>query len=185
MIPKNLLCADSLVAVRVLSNAPEKGDQLSAVISNTDLLLYEASELIENEFEKQTLIAECVKIEREYCASVAQATNETTPAAEILSSSCSSASRFSNVSSSNDENGPNVSNVKRRLFVDKLSRKRSKLSFALNDVYKSLFNENMSKAHEAESDTVSLLKCCVKIGEPILRYFDENSVLFSDVQFTR
>lgn len=101
--------------------------------------------------------------------------NETTPIAQLITESSSNGS---------EEGIPNIANVKRKLFADNdrgEQKLKLRVNYSLSHVYLSLFNQPITKAHRAENDTIALLQCCVKIGLPLLEYFDAEAKKFEDI----
>ena len=57
-------------------------------------------------------------------------------------------------------------------------------SFSLADVYCRIFGASPPRCHRAEDDTETLIRCCLKFGQPLLEWFDRNSTTYRSVKPT-
>jgi len=56
-----------------------------------------------------------------------------------------------------------------------------RLSYTLGDIYQRVVGEPMKDAHSAEADCLALVRICQKMSPDIVRWFDCNACLFSEV----
>ncbi|XP_065213823.1 uncharacterized protein LOC135840975 [Planococcus citri] len=167
-IPADLLCADSMPGFKRV-NIEQNDTTLSPIIDQTDVMLFDAVSRIE----------QCIS----------QEANETTPMAQLITTPGCSNGKMATPTPPSPQLAAkivpaNFGNVKRKLFVDGDRGEQSnklKLNYSLNHVYLSLFSRSIANAHRAESDTIALLQCCVKMGSPLLEYFDSEAKKFEDV----
>lgn len=168
IIPEDTRCADTLQAFRYLSKSSESTCVLSPFLTECDLLICQAAEEVEKEINRNS--GDILRT-----MALLRATNETTPKLQII--------RPRMIHSTVP---------KRRLFDDATSvRGNSKemeqppippKSFKLENVYKNIFGEDVKSHHQAENDVLILIKCCLKFGQPILDWLDENSIEFKKVK---
>ena len=125
-------------------------------------------------FDQVSRIEECI------CSQRRQEINETTPIAQIINESCHT---------NENETFSNLGTVKRKLFADsdrgEPVQSKLKCNYSLNHIFFSLFGERICDAHRAENDTISLLRCCVKMGLPLVQYFDREATKFRDIKAMR
>lgn len=106
-----------------------------------------------------------------------QRANESTPSR--------GSSKFKSSSKLNHER----SNVARCLFPVNSSEKidnakkppKNRISFKLTDIYERLHGHQPETAHNAEADTIHLLKCAIAINDSFVQLADSLAVKFNDI----
>lgn len=145
----------------------QENGTLSPLITRTDVLLFETAVEAERTVslsEDEILMAEAMKVEGNL-----QQKNETTPEAQIIGRTTFN---------------KNVNKAKRKLFPNTTSPVTTKLkvSYSLPFIFETLFHKPIDREHQAESDAMALLRCIVKLGSPVLEYFDLHAKYFVDVK---
>jgi hypothetical protein len=101
-----------------------------------------------------------------------QMLNETTPQSQKISSISSFLTSAINA------------RKRKLLYPDANNGPTNVRGFSLANVYYRIFGCLPDCSHRAENDTVTLIECSLKFGQPILDWFDRNSTAYSDVKPT-
>lgn len=170
IIPEGTRCGDTLYAFRDLSNRPDFDETtltFNPFINEVDLQLVKGAVAVQERLLKKS--ENGTNIDNVDMAEM-RMLNETTPLSQkILPAPSPVNIRKRRLSFESENNDGDASPV-----VNK--------SFSLTNVYFRIFGRKPSMSHRAEDDTVTMMKCCLKFGQPIVDWFDENSLAYSDIQ---
>ncbi|XP_039749296.1 uncharacterized protein LOC120626072 [Pararge aegeria] len=103
---------------------------------------------------------------------IAKAVNENTPKRTVIG--------CGNKTPQKPHSSLAISKARRRFPWSKGKKPAEK--YKLKDIYYRLLNREAVDAHHAENDCLMALQCAVALGEPFVRWVDDNHCLFSEVK---
>ncbi|MES1905223.1 MAG: exodeoxyribonuclease III activity, partial [Paramarteilia canceri] len=60
--------------------------------------------------------------------------------------------------------------------AEKIEEISSKRSNSLENIYTRIFRTKFENSHEAESDTIALMKCALNYGQDFIEYLNKHSI---------